>query len=397
MEEFEGFLELFVELQEHGLGSDVPLKNPDRNVSSFATQLKFEQHARLELSCRGVENVDVGDDVGKEVLNIYRSSDTRDDEFKHLGNTFKELGLCMMELGLMLARLCDNAFGDGELEDSLMGSGTAKGRLIHYHSKLDGVMLKDRNRKINGGILKARVDACNPLLCHREDGSLPQVTMEPCQMRSRSFDDNCCRASLSDLWQQWHYDFGIFTVLTGPMFLSSWQAGDCLCDSSRQECLSPSGHTYLQLFDSEKNKIYVVKSPPESFIIQVGESADVLSRGKLRSALHSVGRPLELENLSRETIVVFLQPAWNKVLSFPDGLLEANHEKVLSGNGMPKSCDEDTVPSSAALDSDESNQLMQEILKKIPPLSSRLRDGMTFAEFSRETTKQYYGGSGTQS
>jgi hypothetical protein len=26
-----------------------------------------------------------------------------------------------------------------------------------------------------------------------------------------------------------------------------------------------------------------------------------------------------------------------------------------------------------------------------------LKDGMTFAEFSRETTKQYYGGSGLQS
>ncbi|XP_039137094.1 uncharacterized protein LOC120274619 [Dioscorea cayenensis subsp. rotundata] len=295
-------------LKEHGLGSDVPLKNPDRNVSSFALQLKFEQHASLKLSCRGAENVDVGDDFGKEGLNVYRSSDARDDEFKYLGNTFKELGLCMMELGLMLACVCDNAIGDGELEDSLMGSGTAKGRLIHYHSKLDSIMLRDRSRKIKGGISKARVNACSPLLCDREEGSLSQVPMEPCRMRSRTLDDNCCRASLSDLWQQWHYDYGIFTVLTGPMFLSSCQAGDCLCDSSHQECLSPSGHTYLQLFDSDKNKIYVVKSPPESFIIQVGESADVLSRGKLRSALHSVGRPLELENLSRD----FLLSSYNQ-------------------------------------------------------------------------------------
>jgi hypothetical protein len=35
---------------------------------------------------------------------------------------------------------------------------------------------------------------------------------------------------------------------------------------------------------------------------------------------------------------------------------------------------------------------MQEIMEKIPPLSSRLREGMTFAEFSRQTPKQYYGG-----
>jgi len=34
--------------------------------------------------------------------------------------------------------------------------------------------------------------------------------------------------------------------------------------------------------------------------------------------------------------------------------------------------------------------------KKNPPLSSRLREGMTFSEFSRQTTKQYYGGGGIQ-
>jgi hypothetical protein len=31
-----------VVLQEHGLGTDVPLKHPDRPVSSFAAKLKFE-------------------------------------------------------------------------------------------------------------------------------------------------------------------------------------------------------------------------------------------------------------------------------------------------------------------------------------------------------------------
>ena len=43
------------------------------------------------------------------------------------------------------------------------------------------------------------------------------------------------------------------------------------------------------------------------------------------------------------------------------------------------------------------NEAAQDIHKIVPPLSSRLKDGMTFAEFSRETTKQYYGGSGLQS
>ncbi|KAG2325340.1 hypothetical protein Bca52824_008068 [Brassica carinata] len=47
------------------------------------------------------------------------------------------------------------------------------------------------------------------------------------------------------------------------------------------------------------------------------------------------------------------------------------------------------------LDRDEVSKA--DIHSTVPPLWSRIRDGMTFAEFSRETTKQYYGGSGLQS
>ncbi|KAL2557383.1 uncharacterized protein Fot_02122 [Forsythia ovata] len=44
----------------------------------------------------------------------------------------------------------------------------------------------------------------------------------------------------------------------------------------------------------------------------------------------------------------------------------------------------------------DSNGLTQNILQLVPPLHSRQKDGMTFAEFSRETTKHYYGSSGLQ-
>ncbi len=37
-----------VVLQEHGLGTDVSLKHPDRPVSSFAIKLKFEDAIVLE-------------------------------------------------------------------------------------------------------------------------------------------------------------------------------------------------------------------------------------------------------------------------------------------------------------------------------------------------------------
>lgn len=290
-----------------------------------------------------------------------------DNEFEHLSDSFKELGSCMMELGLRVARICDREIGGQELEQSLLESCTAKGRLIHYHSALDAQLLrKPANRKETA----------------RNQANSRRNREQSIQSRQEQSDSNGLCQSSTNLWQQWHYDYGIFTVLTTPMFLSptntlETKAQDVCCYS---ECSSPSGHLYLQIFDPRKNDVFMVNSPPESFIVQVGESADIISRGKLRSTLHSVCRPKQ-EDLCREMFVVFLQPAWNKKF-FTSGYhierstLSEDREDIVEREGT---------------------EITREIQKIVPPLSSRLKEGMTFAEFSRETTKQYYGGNGLQS
>jgi len=179
-----------------------------------------------------------------------------------------------------------------------------------------------------------------------------------------------------DLWQKWHYDYGTFTVLTNPMFIrpkcdQTEDTEDSCVKSRGSESPSPSGHTYLQILHPNKNSICIIKAPPESFILQVGESADILSKRNLQSTLHSVLRPINLKDLSRETFVVFLHPAWSRVFDISDYPME-QYEK-------------------------NSRTARDGIRKIIPPLSSRLKSGMTFAEFSRETTRQYYGGNGLQS
>ncbi|CAA6653710.1 unnamed protein product [Spirodela intermedia] len=333
-------------LKSHGLGSDVPLKNPDRTVSSFAKQLKYMGHPTLPWTSNLPEHGYDNGNLSKENA-IEDEQELRDPGFEHLGNTFNLLGSCMMEVGLQVARLCDRKTGGQELESSLLDSGTAKGRLIHYHSKLDNLIIKNL----------------------REDQTVRL------QRETKSSDIlNVSRTSLADLWQQWHYDYGIFTVLTAPMFLMAYDP--------------PDGHTCLQLFDSVRDRILMVKAPPESFIVQVGESADILSKGKLRSTLHSVIRP-GLGDLCRETFVVFLQPAWDKIL-------------CISNNSVASTRQEVSTPTEAICgDHDEEKESKSgrqgEIVRAVPPLCSRLRDGMTFAEFSRETTRQYYGGGGTQS
>ncbi|PON54453.1 Isopenicillin N synthase-like [Parasponia andersonii] len=335
-------------LKENKLGSDVPLKNPERNVSSFAMQLRYvDQNSNSE----GGEFHD-------------RVKGFGDGEFKNLGSDLRELGFCMMELGLRLARICDGAIGGRELELSLLESCAAKGRLIHYHAKLDGqLLLKQRKKGVKKKEKQGNVDV--------EHGGIRE-------------------GSGSNLWQQWHYDYGIFTVLTAPLFLTQAveERGDQVMESGYEECGYPNGHTCLQIFDPNKKGIFMVDCSPENFIIQVGESAEVISKGNLRATLHSVLRPGKLENLSREAFVVFLQPAWDKVLCISD---------------YPMRClslEDQYLSISSAEDEEgilEEQNRIEEIEKIVPPLSSRLKDGMTFAEFSRETTRQYYGGSGLQS
>ncbi|XP_020587435.1 uncharacterized protein LOC110029471 [Phalaenopsis equestris] len=366
-------------LKDNGLGSDVPMKNLDRSVSSFAMQLKYEQFSILESESPISNN-------GKEGSH----------EQQLIGQMFKELGLCMIKLGLQLAQLCDKVIGGGELGQNILDAGTAKARLIHYHSVLDNLILKQENKRTKKSISKA--SPITPSLTNLhvsaslDDKVLPKFIRDVedyqllCSKISPEFSH--VRKYFSNLWQQWHYDYGIFTILTSPLFMSSCGTNDSSCVT---DCSSLHEHTYLQLFDSTNDRVLLVKAAPGSFIIQVGESADILSNGKLRSSLHSVGRPSEIESLSRETFVVFLQPSWNKVLPIPSYLMDAKAKDE-------KPC----INSDASIvghmgGSGGLRHLVQGIFRKIPPLSSRLRRGMTFAEFSRETTKQYYGGSGTQS
>ncbi|KMT10226.1 hypothetical protein BVRB_5g119870 isoform A [Beta vulgaris subsp. vulgaris] len=371
-------------LKDHGLGSDVPLRNLDRRVSSYAMQLKYEHDWDLsKLSHVNYQGLDKHYNRDEDNFNADEYDHSRDDLFKDLGCSFRQLGLCMMDLGLRVARICDRAIGGNELENSLLESGTAKGRLIHYHSSLDTQIIKESCRR--KGSTKGQKKS-EPKSCQLKD----EKNFCRSEQMHRDGDDGRESERNSDLWQQWHYDYGTFTVLTSPMFIRSkscqTEIVEDKCAFNEYECLSFSENTYLQIFHPTKNNVYTVKAPPESFILQVGESADVLSRQKLRATLHSVSRPVEQGNLSREIFVVFLHPAWHKVFDISDYPMEQStlnnefgkHEEGPHGD-------------------EELKELTREIHKIIPPLSTRLKDGMTFADFSRETTKQYYGGNGLQS
>lgn len=375
----------------------MPLKKLDRSVSSFTKLLRHSGELTLvELELvNNTESISNGFVCLEEIHNFDGSEEANggDDDMENLGELVKELGLYMIELGILIARACDIVIGGGRLEQSITDFGTAKARLIHYHSELDNIIIreKENSKKKKSCSLKKvavkpyqlgsqRSGSLCPCCIKSEEGAPKMAIVDNNDPRDTSVQGQADEISLLNLWQEWHYDFGILTVLTAPLFLSGSEGEKCLVN---QEYHHPNGHTHLQLCNGRK--IFSVRCSPDSFIVQVGEAADILSRGKLKSALHSVSRPLSSADISRETFVVFLQPSWDKTLSYSCFSLDTdeeqsshNNETSITSNRSTGSCDEDVC--------------MQEIMEKIPPLSSRLREGMTFAEFSRQTTKQYYGG-----
>ncbi|MCO5548778.1 hypothetical protein L7F22_002240 [Adiantum nelumboides] len=199
--------------------------------------------------------------------------------------------------------------------------------------------------------------------------------------------------SSNDLWQQWHFDYGILTVLTVPMFPSildidwSYEGAQLLSPDARSSCAANnvdfdtrSRHIGLKVLNTGDGFVEFVSVPPDCLIIQVGEVAQILTGGKLQATAHCVCRPPERPDISRETFVVFLQPPWHKELHCPSSVTDA---------GMHDHLDcEDPV----ALDCKE----FQEVKRVVPSLQSRWKNGSSFAEFSKETTKQYYGANGAQ-
>jgi hypothetical protein len=404
--------------------------------------------------------------------------DREANSLKDVGSLFARLGVCMVEVGLLVARLCDYGIFRSlsnhttkhtvrtGLEQAIQESGTAKGRLIHYHSiqekallTLSSKAIKNRNSKKKPSNVKKLVEMVDG--CNKE------------------------QELLSNLWQQWHCDYGILTVLTAPLFLKtmpSWhqvslhshsmnycalnpvdtsyfppltlmdaeprvqetfksvsqsncsqeedgrigvtsavctklqeKKGSCpevnsllldipcayqsdvkliaMCRNTTSveenagdgahpdrdqptvqcrsfECSPPDGHSSLQVMDSMTGGSTFVAVAADCLVVQVGEAAQILSGGKLVARAHCVARPTMAADVSRETMAVFLQPAWERPLMLPMW----GAETALQARGL--STDLETL---------------------IPPLTSRWRQGSTFAEFSQETTRQYYGVEGRQS
>lgn len=162
---------------------------------------------------------------------------------------------------------------------------------------------------------------------------------------------------------------------------------------------------------------------------QVGESAQILSGCRLHAPLHCVlrgtsspratpagpsprqatsegptfpqvtteGGPAS-EDLSRQSFVVFVQPAWGAVLDSPLAPVQDEHSPSCVGGNSSGGCVVDgySLGSSTLNSGAFQEEELQFGHASVPKLKCRWQPGMTFSEFAKATTRAYYGAGGLQ-
>ncbi|KAF6991785.1 hypothetical protein CFC21_008834 [Triticum aestivum] len=201
------------------------------------------------------------------------------DHLPELEIAFKALGKLMLEVGLMLARHCDlyvmqHGVGpyDGEsLEQTISRSRCHKGRLLYYFPR--------------------------QFSTQKEGGD-----------------------SVSS-WCGWHTDHGSLTGLTCGLFMKN---------SAEVPCPDSAAGLYIRTRD---NRVVKVTFGEDELAYQIGETTEILSRGRLCATPHCVQAPSteNASNVERSTFAMFMQPDWNETLKFPSEI--PYHQELIPPNG----------------------------------------------------------------
>ena len=297
-------------------------------------------------------------------------------EVEQVGDLFQSLGAKLVAVSALVARVCDLVLGEQSCLEMVMNEAKmAKGRLIHYHP------CKEEQEEGNASVKYKIAEKRKGQL--KVDSNVMKwegVRVENCtEDRNRGADLGGIEEVLEGekaLWQEWHYDFGLFTTLTSPLY-----SEECVGLDRRE---SGGG---LHVLDPKMGSVVPMEIPHGCVGVQVGEAAQILSGGKLRAAAHCVRRGREMTT-SREMFVVFTQPHWDALLVSPqreEGSSCCLDEVVCAHEYMQ------TNPNNASGDCPQLLAVEEIVKGIIPPLKDRWREGITFADFSKETTKQYYG------
>ncbi|XP_058111616.1 uncharacterized protein LOC131254917 isoform X3 [Magnolia sinica] len=172
-----------------------------------------------------------------------------------LEEAFKALGKLMLDVGLMLAYHCDRY--------------VTKGDLSRNDESLKQILLRSR--------------------CHK--GRLLYYFPPP---------QSDCTQDLGTMssWCGWHTDFGSLTGLTHGMFTR---------DGVEIACHDSAAGLYIR---TRTDQIVKVIFGEDEIAYQIGETSEILSRGRLCATPHCVQAPKGEKALGveRSTFVLFMQP-----------------------------------------------------------------------------------------
>ncbi|KAL2555062.1 2-oxoglutarate (2OG) and Fe(II)-dependent oxygenase superfamily protein [Forsythia ovata] len=199
------------------------------------------------------------------------------DALPELELAFKALGKLILDVGLLLAYHCDCYVARGlehddeGLQQILLRSRCHKGRLLYYFPTL-------------------RSD-------YTEDGD-----------------------SMSS-WCGWHTDHGSLTGLACAMFMRN---------GVELPCPDSAAGLYVKTRSSEIVKVVYGE---DEIAYQIGETTEILSRGRLCATPHCVRAPKgeAASGVDRSTFALFMQPDWDEKLNFPD--VVNIHQEFLQPNG----------------------------------------------------------------
>lgn len=121
-----------------------------------------------------------------------------------------------------------------------------------------------------------------------------------------------CSSSIGDgnsmsSWCGWHTDHGSLTGLTCGMFMK---------DAVELPSLDSAAGLYVK---TRSGQIIKVVYGEDEIAYQIGETTEILSRGRLCATPHCVLAPKgeAATGVERSTFALFMQPNWDEKLRFP--------------------------------------------------------------------------------
>ncbi|KAG8635791.1 uncharacterized protein LOC110602839 [Manihot esculenta] len=191
---------------------------------------------------------------------------------------FKALGKLILDVGLMVAYHCDKY--------------ATKGMKINENEGLEQILLRSR--------------------CHK--GRL--LYYFPIQSTSNCIQDDGSAFS----WCGWHTDNGSLTGLTCAIFKR---------EGVEIPCPDSAAGLYIK---TRTDQIVKVVFGEDEIAYQIGETAEILSRGYLCATPHCVRAPKgeDSSGVDRSTFALFMQPDWDEKLNFPEKM--HIHEELMLAN-----------------------------------------------------------------